>query len=217
MKTISEPEPADRARRSPGPGLPGAPSVVLGRALAYTSDVPIAKDSSEATGYSKAEVERLLSALSEQAAEIVAVIQRVLEGAVRSAFQEYNTFRDAISEFEAFCILIEHRLKNLRGGEEDPRLKDEFEQLRFLIYRHQIDAALRLLAALSQSDALPLGSKFVFTNELRSVAQTRALLDDPRWAARIDGDMRRKLDKAAEILDLVISRAPALLELDRRS
>lgn len=165
--------------------------------------------------YTKREAQDMLVALERQAREIIIVAQKAQSTATKHSFNVYRQFRESVSEFETFGILIENRLRNLDTG-RDPRLDEQFDALNVLISKSVIKASTQFFLALSKSPALPLGSREVFLQELRSLHEARNKLSDPRYQRMLDEEAHRNLQIAENILTEIIERAPSLLDFNKR-
>lgn len=165
--------------------------------------------------YTKREAQEMLVALERQARDIVMVATKAEQTATKHSFNLYRQFRDRVSEFETFGILIENRLRNLETG-RDERLDEQFDALNILISKSVIRASTKFFLALSKSPALPLGSREVFLQELRSLHEARNKLSEPRYEHLLDDETQRNLRVAENILTEVIERAPSLLDFSKR-
>jgi hypothetical protein len=164
-----------------------------------------------AKSYPKAEVEKLLDALDVHAREVSAVADEAQRKAEKNSFKAYQAFRDKSGEFETFSILIEGRLDHLQGG-ADPRLQGHFDDLTALTYKLLIKTSIQFLWVLAQHTELPLGTREIFVQELRTLYETKKKLSEPRYDSRLDDDAKRKLHVAEEILTEIIDKAPSLLQ-----
>ena len=161
--------------------------------------------------YPKAEVQKLLDALEVHATEVAGVAEEAQKRAARNSFKAYQHFRNKTGEFETFSILIEGRLDHLEGG-ADPRLQGHFDDLTTFTYKQLIKTSIKFLWVLAQGTELPLGTREVFVQELKSLYDTKKKLAEPRYATRLDDDAKRNLNVAEEILTEIIDKAPSLLQ-----
>lgn len=162
--------------------------------------------------YSKREAQEMLTALERQAREIVVLATQTEKNVHQHSFHSYRQFRDKISEFETFGILIENRLRNLETG-RDERLDEQFDALNILISKAVLRTSTKFFLALSKSPALPIGSREIFVQELRNLHQARKKLAEPRYAHLLDEEADRNMKLAENILNEIIERAPSLLNL----
>ena len=165
--------------------------------------------------YTKGEVEKLLDALEVHAREVGAVADEAQRKAEKNSFKAYQSFRNKSGEFETFSILIEGRLDHLEGG-ADPRLQGHFDDLTALTYKVLIKTSIQFLWVLAQHAELPLGTREVFMQELRTLYETKKKLSEPRYDSRLDAEAKRKLHVAEEILTEIIDKAPSLLQFGIR-
>ncbi len=165
--------------------------------------------------YAKAEVEKLLDALEVHAREVAAVADDAQKKAEKNSFKAYQSFRNKSGEFATFSILIEGRLEHLEGGLA-PTLQEHFDDLTAFTYKLLIKTSIQFLWALVQHTELPLGTREVFVQELRTLYETKKKLSEPRYASRLDEEAKRKLHVAEEILTEIIDKAPSLLQFGTR-
>ncbi|MSP49711.1 MAG: hypothetical protein EXQ95_10345 [Alphaproteobacteria bacterium] len=157
----------------------------------------------------------MLDALEVHTREVVAVAEAAHKKAAKNSFKAYQAFRNKSGEFATFSILIEGRLSHLEGG-ADPRLQGHFDDLTALTYKLLIKTSIQFLWALAQHTELPLGTREIFVQELRTLYETRRTLAEPRYESRLDEDAKRKLHVAEEILTEIIDKAPSLLQFGTR-
>lgn len=165
--------------------------------------------------YTKAEVEKLLDALEVHAREVASVADDAQKKAEKNSFKAYQAFRNKSGEFATFSILIEGRLEHLEGG-ADPRLQGHFDDLTAVTYKVLVKTSIQFLWVLAQHNELPLGTREVFVQELRTLYETKKKLSEPRYDSRLDDEAKRKLHVAEEILREIIDKAPSLLQFGTR-
>lgn len=161
--------------------------------------------------YTRRDVEELLSALEQGATAVVQTARLASAEAKRDKFQAYQEFKRRCDDFDTLSILIEHRLKNMKGGAEKD-LDEKFDELCLFLLSATLTASLHFLRILAERDALPLGSRDVFMRELRNLHRAHEKMNDPKYAARINDRATADLKVAEEILATIIERAPALLD-----
>jgi len=161
--------------------------------------------------YNRREVEQLLGALEQSAGAVIKTAGLASTEAKRDKFQAYQEFKRRCDDFDTLSILIEHRLKNMKGGKEKD-LEDKFEELTLFLLSATLTASLHFLRILAERDALPLGSRDVFMRELRNLHRAHEKMNDPKYAPRIGERTIADLKVAEEILTTIIERAPALLD-----
>ncbi|GAB4173877.1 MAG: hypothetical protein OHK0024_10580 [Thalassobaculales bacterium] len=159
--------------------------------------------------YTRREARELLAALERQAADILAAAKEAEKDADKNSFNLYRKFRDKVSEFETFSIIVEGRLRNL--DQPDDRLQHNFDRLSIVIFKCLIRASIKFLFVLSANAVLPLGAREIFANELRSMYFAKQRMSDPRFGSFIDEQAWHDMELAEEILNEVIDKAPKLL------
>lgn len=164
----------------------------------------------------RARIETFLSALEKRIVQLADTMatasDSVAAGDGTPSFADYVHSRDLSSECWAFSIVIERHIE-LYSGADKAELRDRFEQLTVNIWSMLLQCSLHFLQALAQREHLPLGSREVFVREIKTLYDAHRLLSDPRYAHRIDDDLRRRHRQAERILHEIIDRAPALLNL----
>ena len=161
--------------------------------------------------YPKAEVEKLLTALEVHAREVAKLADDAERQAKKNSFKSYQGFRSKAGEVETFAILIEGRLAHLQGGADD-RLSDQFDDQMAQVYKLLIKTSIQFLWVIAQHNQLPLGTREIFVQELRTLYETKKKLGGPHYATRLDEEARRKVHVAEEILREIIDKAPSLLQ-----
>lgn len=164
--------------------------------------------------YSRSEVEQLLGALEHSATAVIKTAGLASAEARQDKFQAYQEFRRRCDDFDTLSILIEHRLKNMKGGHEKD-LEQKFDELTLFLLSATLTASLHFLRILSERDALPLGSRDLFMRELRNLHRAQEKIALPQYYARIGERTKADIKVAEEILGAIIDRAPAMLDLDR--
>lgn len=163
--------------------------------------------------YTESQVAGLLDALESKAAEVRSVLVGAQQALSRDSLEGYLRFREVSTEFDAFCIIVDMRLRNMADAAPVDAMRSRYDDCVFSVSRTLIDASLRILFALSERPVLPLGSKDVFLTELKALYYTREKLGERRFESRIDDATRAQLSKAEQILMQIIDRAPAMLDL----
>jgi hypothetical protein len=161
--------------------------------------------------YPKAEVEKLLNALEVHAREVATLAEAAEKKAKKNSFKAYQGFRSKAGEVETFSILIEGRLAHLQGG-ADERLQGHFDDLNALIYKLLIKTSIQFLWVLAQHSELPLGTREIFVQELKTLYDTKKKLSEPQYQSRLDDEAKRKVHVAEEILHEIIDKAPSMLQ-----
>jgi hypothetical protein len=161
--------------------------------------------------YPKADVHKLLDAMELHAREVAKLADDAERQAKKNSFKSYQGFRSKAGEVETFAILIEGRLAHLVGGVDD-RLQNHFEDQMALVYKLLIKTSIQFLWVLAQHNQLPLGTREIFVQELKTLYDTRKKLSEPQYQSRLDDEAKRKVHVAEEILREIIDKAPSLLQ-----
>jgi hypothetical protein len=162
--------------------------------------------------HTRQEVEGLLSALEGNANSVIAAAKLASNTIAEQEWHAYSEFRDRCDDFDTLAIVIEYRLKNLRGG-RDAALERTFEELQLFMLTATLQTSLHFLKILAQKNELPLGSKDIFQGELRSIYRVKNLLELDRFKSKISSRADKDIETAEEILSVIIERAPSLLQL----
>ena len=166
--------------------------------------------------YTKAEVGSLVDALESHVREVHELaVSAATDAKSGNSFHAYRAFRDKAGEFETFSILIEGRLNRMEEG-TDPQLLAQFELLTSHTYKELIRASIKFLYVLAAGATLPLGTREIFMQELRTLHDTQKKLTEPRYAGRLDEETKRNLKVAEDILNEIIDKAPSLLNFGSR-
>ncbi|MBI3506999.1 MAG: hypothetical protein HY059_19350 [Proteobacteria bacterium] len=165
-----------------------------------------------ATQHTRREVENLLTALEGHADHVISAAKEVSGALEQEEFGIYAKFRSHCDDFDTLAIVIEYRLKNLRGG-RDKALEAQFEELTVFMLSATLQTSLHFLRILAHRNELPLGSKDIFLSELRSLYRVKQLLEMDRFRNKISSRANKDIETAEEILGVIIERAPSLLQL----
>ncbi len=161
------------------------------------------------------EAEHFMDVLAERIGELSASATAHNEAAVSTSFSEYQKFRDLSAGCLTFTIIIQNRVD--RVGASDPGLAKEFgsrlDTQTVQVWGILLKGALEFFQVISQNDSLPLGTRDVFTRELRTLHEAGKIFRDPRYVERADESMRKNADVAEKILLEIIEKAPGLLEI----
>jgi hypothetical protein len=166
--------------------------------------------------YRRAEVEELLLALERNANAVVKAARLATSDAQHDKFEGYTLFRERCDDFDTLAILIEHRLKNIAGGKAED-LEQKFSELKVFMLTSTLKTSLHFLRVLSGRDALPLGSRDIFLRELRNLHAVQTKMSASDLAERLDARTVSDMKVAEEILNLILDRAPTLLDLGVRT
>ena len=127
-------------------------------------------------------------------------------------FKDYQHFREAVGECLSFLIIIERHLTRV----EEPKrtaLHEKFDELTVAVWSILLDGALKYLGILATKEFLPIGTKYIFVDELRTLYEADKVLKDDRYEALVSGVILKRRVSAEKILNEVIDCAPQLLQL----
>jgi len=158
----------------------------------------------------------MIGRLGGQAQEILQLALQVESDNDFQNFQDYLAFRDKLSEFEAFCNVIESHLKEVVGDRRQ-ELEDRFYSLWAMIFRPTLRALLRFFDKIDDEQVLPLGGKDMLESELRALHSMREVLGDPRFAKMGDPDMLAEVAKLEGILRRLAERSTSLPDFSNRT
>jgi hypothetical protein len=77
-----------------------------------------------------------------------------------------------------------------------------------------VAASLHFLRILAEKRELPLGAREVFMSELRSLYYAKERIETERYVHLLTDRIKSDLAAAEQILEVVIERAPKLLNFD---
>ena len=164
-----------------------------------------------APSYAHRDVNGLLDALEEQLAEATAFAKTAERDAANLSYGAYRLFRDKVGEYLAFAIIIERRIPRVSDAPTRDLIERlEMSQVRF--YTMLIRASLRFFYIISSNLTLPMGTREIFMEELRSIHQAHQILVRPEYARRLEPDVVHDIDVAEQILTEIVDRAPRLLQ-----
>ena len=127
-------------------------------------------------------------------------------------FDDYQKFRDMMGECLSFLIIIERRIDLLEDERRD-RLREQFDGLTVVVWSILLDGSLSFLTVICEKDFLPLGTRHVFVQELRTLHDAEVVLKDEKYSGHLKNTAIEQRDKAERILNAIIDRAPQLLNL----
>jgi hypothetical protein len=163
-----------------------------------------------ALSYARREVENLLDALEDQL-QGATRLAKVAERDVASLkYSSYRRFREKVGEFLALTIIIKRRIPHV----DDVNTRDlveRFEMSEVRFFTMLVRASLRFFYIISSNLTLPMGTREIFLDELRSLHSAHETLRRPEYALRLDDDVINDLDVAEQILTEIVDRAPRLL------
>lgn len=127
-------------------------------------------------------------------------------------FADYARTRSLTSECLAFSIVIERRVEMLPTSKRQA-IKDRFDRLTVSIWSTLLGCSLTFLKAISEEENLPLGSREVFMQEIKTLYDAHIVLSQPAFEGKVEEETLRKRTSAERILTEIIERAPRLLDL----
>ena len=152
---------------------------------------------------------RMLAQLGAQAREIVALATAAERDATFRSFRNYSAFRRKVSEFEAFCNIIETHLKDVVGHRRE-ELEERFYRLWSTIFHPTVKALAAFFGRMAEDDVLPLGCRDMLEGELRALAAMRSALLAPRFAHAADQAIVTEIGELQTLLRTLADRATAL-------
>lgn len=158
----------------------------------------------------------MIGRLGTQAQEILQLALRVESDNDFQNFQDYLSFRDKLSEFEAFCNVIESHLKEVVGDRRQ-ELEDRFYSLWAMIFRPTLRALLRFFDRIDDEQVLPLGGRDMLESELRALQAMRDVVSAPRFAKMADPEMLAEVEKLEGILQRLAQRSTSLPDFSNRT
>lgn len=157
----------------------------------------------------------MIGQLGIQAQEILHFALRVEGGNTFQNFQDYLAFRDKISEFEAFCNVIEGHLKDM-VVDRRKELEDRFYSLWSMIFRPTLHALMKFFDRIAEEEVLPLGGRDMLESELRALRSMRQVLAAPRFTALADKQMMVDLNWLEGVVGKLAERATSLPDFSKR-
>lgn len=158
----------------------------------------------------------MIGRLGIQAQDILRFALKVEKDNNFQNFQDYLAFREKISEFEAFCNVIESHLKEV-VTERKQELEDRFYSLWSMIFAPTVRALIRFFDQIHEEQVLPLGGKDMLDAELRALESMRSVLAAPRFAKMADKEMLAQITKLEGTLGKLGERASSLPDFSNRT
>jgi hypothetical protein len=158
----------------------------------------------------------MIGRLGIQARDILGFALKVESDNNFQNFQDYLAFREKISEFEAFCNVIESHLKEV-VTERKQELEDRFYSLWSMIFAPTVRALIRFFDQIHEEQVLPLGGKDMLDAELRALEGMRSVLSAPRFAKMADKEMLGQITKLESTLSKLSDRATSLPDFSNRT
>jgi hypothetical protein len=158
-------------------------------------------------------VREMLSALERVATRVIAAAQTAASDAFQDKFKAYAVFREHVDDFDTLAIVIEYKIKRLRDNRAE-KLSTKFVELTGFMLSAIVTASLHFLRILAEKRELPLGARDVFMSELRSLYHAKERIETDRYAHLLTDKTKADLAAAEQILEIVIERAPKLLNFN---
>ena len=158
------------------------------------------------------DAETFLQLLSERIAELAVLSEAPKHLKESINFEDYQEFREMMGECLSFLIVIERRIELNKSAKKE-RLHEQYEELTVLIWSVLLDGSLNYLLVISEKDFLPIGTRHIFMQELRTLCDAENILKQEKFEDRLNIAVLDKRDKAERILETIIDRAPQLLNM----
>lgn len=155
---------------------------------------------------------RMLAQLGSQAREIVGVAATAEREEAFRSFRDYSRFRRKVSEFEAFCNIIENHLKDVVGDRRE-ELEEQFYSLWSTIFHPTVKALGAFFGRMAKEDVLPLGCRDMLESELRALAAMRTALLAPRFAHVANQTIVAEIGELQALLRSLADKATSLPDL----
>jgi hypothetical protein len=206
--------PQETDDQTPEPVTPGAVATAddAGTASSLPADVEITLDLATVRRRQRDEKEGLemLSHLERQASEILALADATERGEGPQRFAGCRAFRVKLGEFEAFCSVIEDRLRKL-AGDAQGELEHLFHKHRITILRPSIKALTAMFIRLAR-EGLPFGFLTVLDEELRALQGMREMVTGSKDLLDDDRAMLEKIDKLEALMQSLRGKATDFVE-----
>jgi hypothetical protein len=157
----------------------------------------------------------MISQLGNQARGILKLALTAEHDENFSKWSDYLAFREKISEFEAFCNVIESHLKDV-VSDRKPQLEDRFYRLWSMIFRPSLSALTKFFARMGEADVLPLGGRDMLESELRALESMRAVLAAPRFNGYANERMLGELTRLEALIGTLAERSTSLPDFSKR-
>ncbi|MBL6929612.1 MAG: hypothetical protein ISR44_10610 [Rhodospirillales bacterium] len=158
------------------------------------------------------EAERFLDILLAKLSDVHKLTAASKEPADEIQFEDYQQFRESVGECLSFLIIIERHLTRVKEPKRTA-LHEKFDELTVAVWSILLDGALKFLGILAAKDFLPMGTKYIFVDELRTLYEADKVLKDEKYETLVGGAIIKRRNSAEKILNEIIDRAPQLLQL----
>ena len=159
------------------------------------------------------DAERFLTALEEKVQELLVLSKIPISNPAKLSFVDYKKFREKSDECLSFLVIIEGRISEVEGERKD-LLSEQFDKLVVATWSVLMEGSIGFLTVLSERTYLPVGTRHVFEQELKTLSEAEDVMKENKNQKLLADNMAEKRAKAKEILNVVIERAPALLNVE---
>ncbi len=158
------------------------------------------------------DAKQFLEVLQDRVSELLVLSQAPKNRPDEINFEDYQKFREMMGECLSFLIIIERRIEQSESSKIE-ELAEQFDELTAAIWSILLDGSLGFLTVICEKDFLPIGTKHVFVQELKTLYDAEKVLKQEKFVKRLKKDVLTQRDKAERILEQIIDRAPQLLQL----
>ena len=158
------------------------------------------------------DAERFLTALQDKVQELLALSKVPSVDPDNLSFVDYTKFRSKTDECLSFLVIIEGRINEVEG-ERKELLSEQFDKLVTATWSVLMEGSISFLSVLSEREYLPVGTRHVFEQELKTLSEAEEVMKDNKNEKFLSSSMIEKRAKAREILNVVIDKAPELLNV----
>ena len=159
------------------------------------------------------DAERFLTALEEKIQELLVLSKIPISNPTKLSFVDYKKFREKSDECLSFLVIIEGRISEVEGERKD-LLSEQFDKLVVATWSVLMEGSIGFLTVLSEREYLPVGTRHIFEQELKTLSEAEDVMKENKNQKLLADNMAEKRAKAKEILNVVIERAPALLNVE---
>lgn len=168
------------------------------------------KNNNEALELEK-EVKNFISVLENKTRSLGQWTEKTKAHLAEEGLEVYLTFRNIVLECESFLEVVQRRVDRLKSDGHENKLQSQLDDLTVKQLTLATQASLHFLRCISNKD-LPLGSREFFARELIELRRMQEILNEDRLKGRVAESALADQHKVAEILDMVIEKAPDLFE-----
>jgi hypothetical protein len=126
-------------------------------------------------------------------------------------FASYRDFRQRLSEFEAFCNVIENQLGRL-AGDKHALLAELFRKRRAMVLKPAIAALNAFFERLADGGPLPLGLSDVLKSELRALDDIREMAATPGALDESDMAIIADVERLEQVVKNLVERSVGLAD-----